>query len=158
MTEQSKYEWTGHPDSLAGLGNPQTGGGAISNMQDMAKLLLMQLRDGMCGDNRVMSSDGVLFMQVDRTSEISAVSYGLGWWMTPRDWMTPEDKESTYLLRDTGKYGSIAWLDTKRMIGGFVPIDAYTGANPNDAWTLVLDEIIPLIGQIVDDARAAVDQ
>jgi CubicO group peptidase (beta-lactamase class C family) len=158
MVEQSKYAWTGHPDSLAGLGNPQTGGGAISNMQDMAKLLLMQLRDGMCGDNRVMSSDGVLFMQVDRTSEISAVSYGLGWWMTPRDWMTPEDKESTYLLRDTGKYGSIAWLDTKRMIGGFVPIDAYTGANPWDSWLLVLDEIIPLIGQIVDDARAVVDQ
>jgi hypothetical protein len=69
-----------------------------------------------------------------------------------------EAKESTYLLRDTGKYGSIAWLDTKRMIGGFVPIDAYTGANPWDSWLLVLDEIIPLIGQIVDDARAAVDQ
>jgi len=158
MTVQSKYEWTGHPDSLAGLGNPHMGGGAISNLKDMAKLLLMYLHDGMCGDNRVMSRDAVLSMQVDRTSEISPVSYGLGWWMGPRDWMMPEDKESPYLFRDTGGYGSIAWLDTKRMIGGFVPIDAYTGANANDVWSLVLDEIIPLIGKIVDDARAAVDQ
>jgi CubicO group peptidase (beta-lactamase class C family) len=156
MVEQSKYEWTGHPDSLAGLGNPQIGGGAISNMQDMAKLLLMHLRDGMCGDNRVMSRDAVLSMQFDRTSEISSTSYGLGWWMNRRSWMADEDE--LYLLRDTGKYGSIAWLDTKRMIGGFVPIDAYSGANPNDSWLLVLDEIVPLIGQIVDDARAAAEQ
>jgi CubicO group peptidase (beta-lactamase class C family) len=153
MVEQSKYDWTGHPDSLAGLGNPHMAGGAISNLQDMAKLLLMHLHDGMCGENRVMSRDGVLFMQVDRTSEISRFSYGLGWWMTRRSWMDEEDE--LFLLRDTGVYGSTAWLDTKRMIGGFVPIDAYTGANPNDAWTLVLDEIVPLIGQIVDDARAA---
>jgi hypothetical protein len=121
----------------------------------MAKLLLMHLRDGMCEENRVISREAVLSMQADRAGDISPNSYGLGWWMSRRSWMAEED--GLYLLRDTGKYGSIAWLDTKRMIGGFVPIDAYTGANPNDSWLLVLDEIVPLIGQIVDDARAAVE-
>lgn len=121
----------------------------------MAKLLLMHLRDGMCEENRVMSREAVLSMQADRAGDISPNSYGLGWWMSRRSWMAEED--GLYLLRDTGKYGSIAWLDNKRMIGGFVPMDAYTGANPNDSWLVVLDEIVPLIGQIVDDARAAVE-
>ena len=75
-------QWTGHPDSLIGLDNPLIEGGAISNMQDYGKLLLMQLRGGKCGENRVMSQESVEFIQVDRSGDLtglfSGFSYGNG--------------------------------------------------------------------------------
>jgi len=51
--------WTGHPDSLAGQQNAHVEGGAISNMQDYAKLLLMHLRGGRCGDTQVLSQQAI---------------------------------------------------------------------------------------------------
>jgi CubicO group peptidase (beta-lactamase class C family) len=85
MVDQSKYEFTGHPDSLAGIGNPHPGGGAMSSMRDMARLLLLHIRDGMCGDHRVLSPDAVMFMQVNRIEGLinplfPEPSYGMGWW------------------------------------------------------------------------------
>tara|TARA_R100000005_G_scaffold89631_1_gene60336 strand:- start:43606 stop:44232 length:627 start_codon:yes stop_codon:yes gene_type:complete len=71
--------WTGSPDSLQGLDNPNIEGGAISSLQDYAKILLMHLNGGLCGDNSVMSEDSVAFMQVDRGGEFG-VPNGMGWW------------------------------------------------------------------------------
>jgi CubicO group peptidase (beta-lactamase class C family) len=154
MTEQSKYGFTGHPDSLAGIGNPHPGAGAISSMRDMAKLLLLHIRDGMCGDHRVLSPDAVMFMQVNRIEGLinpifPGRAYGMGWWGR---------EQLPNVVYDSGIYGAIVWIDTQRMVGGFVAIDDYSKQSTGDSWALILDEIIPLVGQIVDDARAAVDQ
>ena len=145
-------DFTGDPDSLVGIGNPHAGGGAIASMTDMSKLLLLHVREGVCGDNRVVSQDAVKMMQVNRIEGlINPIypdhSYGMGWW--GRD----DLPESIYF--DAGAYGSVAWIDTQRMVGGFVAVDDYSKGSTYPTWNLVVDEIIPLVGKIVDEARAA---
>lgn len=155
MTRQSKYEWTGNPDSLAGLGYPHPGGGAIASVRDMAKLLLLNLREGMCGDTRVLSRDAVLAMRENRIDGLPNVffpgrTYGMGWW--GRDDIPPG------VLYASGTYGEIAWIDTNRNVGGFVAIDDYTETASADYLNLTLFEIIPMVGEIVDEARMASDK
>ncbi|MDP4788362.1 MAG: beta-lactamase family protein [Haliea sp.] len=143
--------WTGSSDSLQGLDNPNIEGGAISNMQDYAKILLMHLNGGLCGENRVMSEDSVAFMQVDRGGEFG-VPYGMGWWI-----VEPENAdEAPTIFYDPGAFGAVSWIDTERMIGGYVAIDDYTRRDSGAPVNLVLSEIIPLVAQAVDEARAAV--
>jgi len=139
--------WSGHPDSLLGLDNPNIEGGAISNLQDYAKILLMHLRGGMCGDNRVIDGESVAFMQVDRGG-VHGTPYGMGWWITPA-----EDGGQPTIFWDPGAFGSIAWLDMERRIGGFVAIDDYSTYTATDPVTLVLGDIIPLVAEAVDAAR-----
>lgn len=86
----------------------------------MAKLLLMHLNQGMCGDNQVISRDAVLSMQVDRIRDLSPFSYGMG------RWIRFDDEQERYLFTDPGLYVTTAWIDTKRMIGGFVAFGEYT--------------------------------
>jgi CubicO group peptidase (beta-lactamase class C family) len=122
---------------LKGLDNPLIYGGAISNLQDMAKLLLLHLRDGKCGDSHVLSEALVAAMRVVRTGTLMVPQdwgYGLGWCIT----QTP-----TYL--EIGAFGSVVWLDIERGIGGFMAIDEYP-ADPLPAAAPVtwLAEIIPL--------------
>jgi CubicO group peptidase (beta-lactamase class C family) len=153
--EGRESEFTGHPDSLGGLGNPQPGWGGISSMQDMAKLLLLHIREGKCGDNEVLSQDAVMAMQVNRIEGLTNVlypgrTYGMGWFGR-------EDLPPT-VFYDTGGYGSVAWLDTQRMVAGFIAIDDYSKATYSDSQDLTLYEIIPLVGQIVDEARMEVGQ
>jgi CubicO group peptidase (beta-lactamase class C family) len=156
-TTENPEQFSGHPDSLAGRGNPHAGGGAMSNMQDMAKLLLLHLRGGVCENNRVLSPEAVSFMQVDRKTGLPSASpifesrsYGMGWWGRP---------ELPDVIYDTGVYGSIAWIDTKRMIGGFVAVEDYAlEGGIVQSWALFLNEIIPLVGELVDDARQEVTQ
>jgi CubicO group peptidase (beta-lactamase class C family) len=143
--------WTGHPDSLVGLDNPSIEGGAISNLQDYAKFLLMHLRGGTCGENRVLSEESVAFMQIDRGGK-HGTPYGMGWWITPAD-----DGGAPTLFWDPGAFGSVAWLDTARRIGGFVAIDDYSTYTAGEPISLVLDEIIPLVEQAVDEARGTVE-
>jgi CubicO group peptidase (beta-lactamase class C family) len=148
-------EFTGHPDSLGGLGNPQPGSGAISSMQDMAKLLLLHIREGKCGNNNVLSQDAVRAMQVNRIEGLTNVflpgrTYGMGWFGR-------EDLPPT-VFYDPGGYGSVAWLDTQRMVAGFIAIDDYSKSTYSDSQELTLYEIIPLVGQIVDEARLEVGQ
>lgn len=151
-TATNPEQFNGHPDSLAGRSNPHAGGGAIGNMSDMAQLLLLHIREGMCGDTRVLSPEAVSFMQIDRMaglvingSTFGANIYGMGWWGR-------EDLPD--VIYDIGAYGSAAWIDTKRMIGGFVAVDDYTFTGGFvQSWTLVVGEIIPLVGELVDEAR-----
>jgi len=155
MTRQAKYLWTGHPDSLAGTGNPHPGGGAISSVRDMAKLLLLHIREGMCGENRVLSPDAVLAMQVNRIDGLTNVvfsgrTYGMGWW--GREDLQPG------VIYASGTYGSIAWIDTHRMVGGYVAVDDYSESATYEYLNLVLYEIIPLVADIVDEARMAVSR
>ncbi len=144
--------WTGSPDSLQGLDNPNIEGGAISSLQDYAKLLLMHLNGGRCGDNRVMSEDSVAFMQVDRGGAFG-VPYGMGWWI-----VAPEAAgETPTVFYDPGAFGAVSWIDIERKIGGYVAIDDYTRRDSGAPVNLVLSEIIPLVAQAVDEARAAVE-
>lgn len=138
----------GSPDSLIGLTNPHMEGGAISNMRDYAKLLLLHLRGGRCGDTQVLSEESVAFMQVNRSGDIGP-DYGMGWWIN-----YGEAGESN-IYYDPGAFGAISWLDMDRGIGGYVAIDDYFGSSSGDVLGLVLGTIIPLQQQAVDDARAA---
>ena len=131
-------QFTGQPGSVVGRGNPHPSGGGIANLQDMARLLLLHVRNGMCDDTRVLSAEAVAFMQVDRKEGLDSTipawsprAYGMGWW--GRD-VLPD------VFYSTGSFGSIAWIDTKRSIGGFVAVDAYGVAGANsESWNLVLD-------------------
>ncbi len=150
-------QWTGYPDSLTGvLSNPLLEAGAISNMQDYAKLLMMHLSGGKCGDNRVLSEASVALLQADRTREmetlISGWRYGMGWWI-------PEGLPGVVV--DFGLYGSVGWLDTERGIGGYMATDDYSYTLLNaridplaPPAKLVIEEIILLQQQAVDAARA----
>lgn len=148
-------QWTGSPDSLQGLDNPSIEAGAITNMRDYAKILLMHLRGGHCGDNQVISADAVQFMQEDRAGQLGE-NYGMGWWIVPGD------EENTTIFYDKGAYGAVSWVDMERGIAGYVTADDYsrnTSApdvpSVRDVYALVLDEIIPRQQQAVDEARAA---
>ena len=150
-------QWTGYPDSLTGLSNPLIEGGAISNMQDYAKLLMMHLSGGKCGENPVLSEASVALLQADRTGEmetlISGWRYGMGWWI-------PEGLPGVVV--DFGLFGSVGWLDTERGIGGYMATDDYSYTLLNalsdplaPPAKLVIEEIILLQQQAVDAARAA---
>jgi len=143
---QALGSWTGNPDSLVGLDNPSAEGGGISNLQDYAKLLLLHLRGGRCGDTQVLDEASVPVMQVDRGGKHGS-PYGLGWSIAPA-----EDGGTPTLFRDPGLFGSVGWLDTARRIGGFVAIDNYQTLS-NEASDLVTNEIIPLVAAAVDEAR-----
>lgn len=139
--------WTGSPDSLVGLDNPSVEGGAISNLQDYARLLLLHLRGGRCDSRQVIDQESVSFMQIDRGGK-HGTPYGLGWWIAP-----PEEGGPPTLFWDPGTFGSVAWLDTARRIGGFVAIDDYSTYLAPEPRELVLEEIIPLVSGAVDAAR-----
>ena len=143
--------WNGSPDSLAGLDNPLVEGGAIANLDDYAKFLLMHLRGGLCGETRVLSEESVAFMQLDRGSELGQ-PYGLGWWI-----LAPEAGAEASVLWDPGAFGSVAWIDTEREIGAFFAIDDYSSYTPIEPVAFVLAELIPLVAEAVDEARMAVD-
>ena len=144
--------WNGSPDSLIGKMNAQAEGGAISNMSDYAKILLMHLNGGKCGDTQVMSEESVAYMQVDRAGDFGT-AYGMGWWI-----VTPEEGGAPTVFYDPGAFGSVSWLDIERNIGGYVAIDDYTRVDPGAPVGLVLGDIIPLVAQAIDDARAAAEQ
>ena len=60
-------------------------------------------------------------------------------------------------VTDFGAFGSLSWLDTRRMIGGYVAIDDYYSLDAGAVRDLVKNNLIPLIEQIVDEGRAATE-
>jgi CubicO group peptidase (beta-lactamase class C family) len=154
--------WTGSPDSLTGLDNPLIEGGAISNLQDYATLLLMHLRGGECEGARVMSEESVAYMQVEHSDDLPGnftdFSYGMGWWIS---------QSLPGVIMDPGLFGSVGWIDTERGIGGFMAIDDYSytlldaAQNPSEPLApparFVVEEIIAMHQQAVDEARAALN-
>lgn len=142
-------DWTGFPDSLTGQQNAHVEGGAISNMRDYAKILLMHLHEGRCGTTQVIPAAAVAFMQEDRSGAFSDTNYGMGWWIKPGD----ADNATVYY--DPGAFGTVSWLDMERGIGGYVAIDDYSRENSGDVHALVLNTIIPAHQAAVDAARKA---
>jgi CubicO group peptidase (beta-lactamase class C family) len=140
--------WTGHPDSLFGQDNPSIEGGAITNMRDYAKLLLLHLRDGRCGEQQVVSPESLAYMRENRGAEFGT-NYGMGWWIIPGD------NGAATVYDDPGAYGSISWIDLERGIGGYVGVDTYSPGFDNQVPAFVRSEIIALHQALVDEARAA---
>ncbi|MEM9459392.1 MAG: serine hydrolase domain-containing protein [Myxococcota bacterium] len=143
--------WNGGPDSLIGQDNPSIEGGAISNIDDYAKILMMHLNEGRCGDTAVMSPESVEFMRIDRGTPAGSVDrgYGLGWWI-----MRPDEGEP-YLYIDPGAFGAVSWIDTSRNIGGLVAFADYALINAGDAHAMIVDELIPLVEDAYDAAAGA---
>jgi CubicO group peptidase (beta-lactamase class C family) len=159
-------EWDGSTDSLIGLENPQIEGGMAANLDDYAKLLSLHLNDGACGDNQVLSPQGVAFMKELRTAPYGVSGsapgwpgdqgdgkwpwgYAMGWWVFPA-----EDGGDASLYFTTGIYGSISWIDVDRAYGGLVIFEDYAltdfgVAGPSG----VLTELIPIIEDALDAAR-----
>ena len=141
--------WDGNIDSLIGLDNPNIEGGAMTNLDDYAKLLSMHLNEGACGDNQVLSADAVKFMRIERTlSQEGKKGYGMGWWSEP-----VEDGGSLYLYTDAGFYGSVSWIDIERNYAGYVALEEYSGSFGPEGSSMVISELIPLIEEAIDAAR-----
>lgn len=112
------------PGTLADTANPNMEGGAYVTTGDYAKLLLMHLRAGMCGDTQVLSTDALAAMHGDRIASAydgdgfgPTSGYGMGWWV---------DRESGRIT-DGGAYGSVPWLDLDDGYGAYLVIEADSG-------------------------------
>jgi len=109
------------PSTLAATDNPNMEGGAYVTTGDYGALLLMHLRGGMCGDNRVLSSEAIDRMHGDRIGEVyggdawsPGAGYGMGWWI---------DRDSGR-VSDGGAYGSVPWLDLDDGYGAYLVVEA----------------------------------
>lgn len=105
--------------------NPSIEGGGYATAPDYAKLLLMHLRGGKCGDTSVLSADAVATMQKDRVAAYGGTpstgaaatgtsiftGYGLGWWI------------SEQMIADPGAYGAFPFLDLKRGYGAIIMLE-----------------------------------
>ncbi len=140
-------DWTGNPDELAGLENPNIEGGAMSNLADYGAFLQMILNDGACGDTQILSAEALEFMLIDRATPLGGTGndwgYGMGWWVVD----TPEG-EDPYLYVDPGFYSAMSWWDTNRDYAGLVLLEDYTGESSVSA-DLVY-QLIPLIEEALD--------
>ena len=138
-------QWTGSPDGLLGIQNPNVEGGAITTLSDYAKLLSVHLNGGYCGDRRVLSEKSLQMMQKDYGSlvRVNPTPYGLGWFIA-----------SGYegVFYDPGAFGSVSFIDIERGIGGFVAIDEYFQDDSTSPVRFVLSDILPLIQVAFDSA------
>ena len=141
--------WDGHPESLVGRDNPNQEGGMMASLDDYAKLLSLHLNDGLCGDNRVLSAEGVAFMREARTEDPEDGSgYGMGWWLEPRG-----ESGAVTLFTDGGFYGSLSWIDTERNYAGVVFFEEYTGTAGSVGSGGVRSQLIPIIEEAFDAVR-----
>ena len=136
----------GDPSVLPATDNPNIEGGAYIAAPDYAELLLMQLRDGKCGDTQVLSPEAIETMQADRIKEAydgdagvdnfdPNSGYGMGWWLV-RD-------EGTVF--DPGAYGTVPMIDPEGGWGLYLVIEASS------------DEGLELFGKVEDAVREALE-
>ena len=113
----------GDPSILPPTDTPNIEGGAWITPPDYARLLLLHLREGRCGDEQVLSPEAVERMHADRVNAVygggELPGYGFGWWV--------DDERIT----DPGAYGSVPWLDLEDGYGAYLVIeaDSTTGAS-----------------------------
>ena len=135
------------PSVLETTENPNMEGGVYTTTADYAKLLLMHLRDGMCGRNSVLAPQSVERLHADRILDVYEGTagggrfggYGLGWWV---------DRGSDSLITDPGAYGSVPWLDEERGYGGFIVLEADSGIGGQ-----LFERLYPLANAAVDAAH-----
>ena len=107
------------PSTLMPTDNPNLEAGAYVTTGDYGALLLMHLRDGMCGDNQVLSAESLDRMHSDRImaaygSDVWGSGYGMGWWV---------DRENGRIT-DGGLYGTVPWLDLADGYGAYLVVEA----------------------------------
>lgn len=122
--------------------NPNIEGGAHTTAEDYGQILLMHLRDGRCGDTRVLSAEAVERMRQDRIGEVydgttidpTLAGYGFGWWV---------DRQNEGVVADGGAYGAMPWLDVPRGYGAMIILedDAVLGSTLRLQVKPILDEI-----------------
>ncbi len=111
--------FAGDPDGVTPSDNPNIEGGAYINAGDYAKLLLMHLRGGTCGETQVLSQEALDTMHADRIASVydgsagPGVGYGMGWWV---------DRE-TGRISDPGAWGAVPWLDLDDGYGAYLVIE-----------------------------------
>jgi CubicO group peptidase (beta-lactamase class C family) len=117
-------DFDGDLSTLVPTDNPNMEGGGYSTATDYAKVLLMQLREGRCGDTQVLSPASVQRLHSDRITGIYANSgqdtpgYALGWYV---------DRGPGGYLTDPGAFGSRPWLDLADGYGVYLVIEADGG-------------------------------
>ena len=138
--------FNGTVESLPGQANPNVEGGAITNLDDYAKLLQVHLNGGFCGDTRVLSEAALASMRTDRGGVVpeDPVPYGMGWWIST-------DNPGVY--DDPGAFGAVSFIDVERGLAGYVAIDDYTGTDSGAPVALVRETIIPLLQAAYDSSR-----
>lgn len=138
----------GDPATLGPTDNPSIEGGMYTTVTDYAQILLMHLRGGMCGDQRVLSEEAVLRMQEDRIADVydgttkedprlpTLPGYGLGWWIA-RD---------APIISDGGAYGATPWIDVDARYAAMwiIEADASKGAAFREAAIPVVREALGL--------------
>jgi CubicO group peptidase (beta-lactamase class C family) len=132
-----------NPGQLAETANPNLEGGAYSNSRDYARLLLMHLQDGRCGDTQILTPESLATMHADRIAEAydgdaysPGTGYGMGWWV---------DRESGR-ISDGGAFGSTPWLDLADGYGVHLLTESNSG---------ISGELAGLLYDVIDDAVAA---
>jgi CubicO group peptidase (beta-lactamase class C family) len=132
-------------ENLPETENPSIEGGAYVTVADYAKLLLMHLRGGTCGDNRVLSAEATARMQKNRLAEYggrtgnaNAPGYGLGFWIN----------EAKQTVTDPGAYGAYPLLDLQRRYGVFIAIEL-----SSDVGTKLGAAVKPALDEIFDEAE-----
>lgn len=114
-------EFLGDPSIFVPTDNPNVESGAYATPGVFAKLLLMYLRGGECGDSQpALSADAVNRMLVDRVatsydgSAAPGVGYGMGWWI----------HRSSGRAYSVGAYGAVPTLRVDDGYGYYVVLEA----------------------------------
>ncbi len=155
--------WNGQPYSLLRNNNPYIEAGAISNLSDYGKLLMMHLNGGLCGNHRVLSANSVNEMLIDRGTPAGKdpyariagegnwsfpSGYGMGWWIKLN-----EDGSPSSIYFDAGAYGSIAWMDKEREYAAFVIMEDYRFPPSTEIEGIVEEfflSILPVMEKAID--------
>ncbi len=138
-------DFDGDPSVLMATDNPNIEGGAYSTIGDYGKLLLMHLRGGVCGDQRVLSEEAIRRMHTDRIFDAYGGStdggtggYGLGWWL---------DRTEPDVTWDPGAYGAFPWIDESRGYAAYFQLEATSGLGAQ-----LFGRTVDLINEAIDDA------
>jgi CubicO group peptidase (beta-lactamase class C family) len=120
-------EFGGDPSTLAATENPSILGGAYATAEDYAALLLMHLREGMCGDERVLSPESLDLMHEDRVARVYdggqtdpdtgiTWGYGMGWYT--------ERETGAGLITNLSIFGSAVGLNMDTGYGAVLLLEA----------------------------------
>lgn len=137
----------GEPVDIPPSDNPVIAGGAYTTIADYGEVLLMHLRGGRCGEQRVLSTAMVQTMQEAMVPEgvplpiwrFEAVNYGMGWW-----WF----EEGPAPFVDTGAWGARSVLHPEEGWGAILIIEVNTAIG-----SIMYRDIVPHIREAVAEAN-----